>query len=177
VQHKFVVVVGLLRFKVNTGKFGGNVGMGDIQFNKSLVIFKITILPVVLMPFLVEKFEGLCFVFFLVAYAPIFDDFDDPIRHGEGSDRTGFFKYTRVDVEYLVCALAIASGTKEYARECARAHSVGNGWIILGFEAGCKGGLASFLKSSSQPRRILQGEYFPNTPAAAGRLFSQHTVK
>jgi hypothetical protein len=37
----------------------------------------------------------------------------------------GFFNSTCVDVEYFVCALAIASGTKEYARERAKAHGVG----------------------------------------------------
>ncbi len=55
-----------------------------------------------------------------MASAPIFDNFDDPIRHGEGDDHMGFIKDTPVDVKYLVCALAIANGTKEYARKVQR---------------------------------------------------------
>ncbi len=120
--------------------------MGNIQFIKSLIIFKIILIPVVLLSFLVEKFEGICLVFFLMVFVQIFDNFDDPIYHGEGGDCIRFFKKTRVDVEYLVCALAFASETKEYARERAKAHSVGNGWIIVGFKVGSKGGLAVFLE-------------------------------
>ncbi len=105
--------------------------------------------------------------------SPIFDNFDDPVWHGEGGDCTGIFYGTLVDVEDLVCALPIASGAEEYPRERARVHSAVNGWIIVGFDIGSKGCLAVFLKSSSQPRAILRGEYLSDTPVAAGRLFSQ----
>jgi hypothetical protein len=64
--------------------------MANIQFNKALVIFKIIILPVVLLPLLIEKFKGLHPVFLLVALAPILNNFDDPIRHGERCDCTRF---------------------------------------------------------------------------------------
>ncbi len=120
--------------------------MGNIQFDKSLVVFEVIIVPVVLLLFAVEKFKGLCLVFLLVASAPVIDNFDDPIRHGKGSDQTGFFNNTRVDVEYLLCALAIASGTKEYARERAKAHGVGYSGVIVGFNVGSKGGFALFFK-------------------------------
>ncbi len=40
----------------------------------------------------------------------------------------------------------IASGAKEYPRERARAHGVGNGWIVVGFDIGSKGGLAVFFE-------------------------------
>jgi hypothetical protein len=98
--------------------------------------------------FFFEKFKGLCLVFLLVTSSPIFNNFDDPSQHGEEGDCTGFFNNTSVDVKDLVCALAIASGTKEYARERARAHTVGNGWIIVGFDVGSKVGLAVFSKLS-----------------------------
>ncbi len=78
--------------------------------------------------------------------APIFDNFDDPIQHLEGGDHKGFLNDTRADVKFLVCALVIASGTKEYARERAKAHSIGNGWISMGFNKGSEGGLVVFLK-------------------------------
>ncbi len=68
-----------------------------------------------------------------MSLSPIFDHGDDPIRHGKGGDYAGFFYYSRIYVKDLVCALAIASGTKEYAGECARAHGVGNGWIFVCF--------------------------------------------
>jgi hypothetical protein len=88
--------------------------MGNVQFNESFVILEVIIVPVILLSFLVEEFEGACFVLLLVASSPIFDDGDDPIWHGEGGDGAGFFYCARIDVEYLVCALVIASGTKEY---------------------------------------------------------------
>jgi hypothetical protein len=48
--------------------------MGNIQLDKALIVFKIIVLPVVLLPFSIEKFEGFCLVFLLVASAPIFND-------------------------------------------------------------------------------------------------------
>ncbi len=99
-----LVVLRLLRFKVDTGEFGRDIGMCNIQFDKSLVVFEVIIIPVVLLSFAVEKFKGLCFVFFLVASASVVNNFDDPIRHGKGSDEMGFFNNTHVDVEYFcVC--------------------------------------------------------------------------
>ncbi len=71
---------------MDTGEFGGNIGVGNIRFNKSLVVFEVNIVPDVLLLFAVEKFKGLCLVFLLVASVPIVDNFDDPIRHGKGSD-------------------------------------------------------------------------------------------
>ncbi len=107
--------------------------MRIVQFDKALGVFKIVILPVILLLFLIEKFKGLCLVFLLVVSSPIFDDVDDPIWHGEGGDCTGFFNNTHDDVEDCVCALGITRGTEENPREHVRAHSVGNGWIIMGF--------------------------------------------
>jgi hypothetical protein len=40
-----LVVLRLLQIKVDTGEFGGNFGVGKIQFNKSLVVFKVIIVP------------------------------------------------------------------------------------------------------------------------------------
>jgi hypothetical protein len=39
-----VVVVWLLQFKVDTRKFGRDVGMGNVRLNKALGIFKIVVL-------------------------------------------------------------------------------------------------------------------------------------
>jgi hypothetical protein len=141
-----LVVLRLLQFKVGTREFSGNIRVSNIRFNKSLVLLKVIIVPVILLLFAVEKFKGLCLVFLLVVYAPIVNNFDDPIRHGKGSDQTGFFNNTHVDVEYLVCALAIASGTIEYARERAKAHGVGYSGVIVGFNVGFEGGLAVFCE-------------------------------
>jgi hypothetical protein len=85
-----MVVVMLLQFKVNTRKFGRNVGMGNVQLNKAISVFKIVALPVILLPLFIKKFEGLCLVFLLVASSPIFNDFDGRIQHGEGGDCMGF---------------------------------------------------------------------------------------
>ncbi len=141
-------------------EFDGNVRMGNIQFDKALGVFNIIILPVILLPISIEKFKGIHLVFLLVAFSPIFDNFDDLIRHGEGGDRMGFFNNTGVDVEDLVCALAIASGTKEYASERARVHNVGNGWIIVGFNVGSKGGLAVFFEIKFLTKDNLAGVVF-----------------
>ena len=68
-----------------------------------------------------------------VLSSPIFNHGDDPVRHWKGGYSAGVFDYARVDFENLVCALAISSGTKEYALECARAHGVGDCWVFVGF--------------------------------------------
>jgi hypothetical protein len=141
-----LVVLRLLQFKVDTREFGRNIEVGNIRFDKSLVVFEVIFVPVVLLLFVVEKFKGLCLVFLLMVSAPIVGNFDDPIRHGKGSNRTGFFNDTRVDVKYLMCALAIASGTKEYSRERVKAHGVGYSGVVVGFNAGSKGGLAVFCE-------------------------------
>ncbi len=64
--------------------------MGCVQIDKDLGVFEIVILSVILLPFAIEEFKGLCLVFLFVASSPIFDNFDDPVRHGEGGDRTAF---------------------------------------------------------------------------------------
>jgi hypothetical protein len=131
--------------------------MGNVQFNESFVIFKVIVVPVVLLLFLVEEFEGACFVLLLVASSPNFDDGDDPIWHGEGGDGAGFFDYACINVEYLVCALAIASRTEEYSGKRAGAHSICDGRIIMGFDVGAKGGLAVFLEVNFAAEDNLPG--------------------
>jgi hypothetical protein len=138
--------------------------VGNIQFNKSLVVFEVIIVPVILLLFAVEKFKDLCLVFLLVASAPVVDNFDDPIRHGKGSDRMGFFYNTRVDVEYLVCALVIASGTKEYAWERAKAHGVGYSGVVVGFNVGSKGGFAVFCETDFTAKDDFAGGVFVGYP-------------
>jgi hypothetical protein len=136
--------------------------MGNVQLDKALGILEIVVLPVVLLPFAIEEFKGFCIVFLLVVSSPIFDDVDDPVWH----DHTGFFDDTRVDAKDLVCALAIASGAKEYPRESARAHSVGNGWIIVGFNVGSKGGLAVFFEMKFATEDNLVGGVFVSYPSS-----------
>jgi hypothetical protein len=120
--------------------------MGNVRFDESFVIFEVIVVSVVLLLFLVEEFEGAFFVFLLVASSPIFNDSDDPIWHGEGGDGAGFFDYACINVEYLVCALAVASRTEEYSGEPAGAHSICDGRIVVGFNVGAKGGFAVFLE-------------------------------
>ena len=59
-----------------------------------------------------------------------------------------------------MCALAITNGAKEYPRERARAHSVGNGWILVGFDVGSKGGLAVFDELEDATKEDLTGGLF-----------------
>ncbi len=61
---------------------------------------------------------------------------------------------------------AIASGTKEYTRERARVHSVGNGWIIVGFDIGSKGGLAVFFEIKLATKNDLAGGIFVQYPSS-----------
>ncbi len=74
------------------------------------------------------------------------------------------FNDTHVDAKDLVCALTIASGTKEYARERARVHSGGNGWIIMGFDVGSKGGLAVIFEIKFATKDNLAGGVFVRYP-------------
>jgi hypothetical protein len=150
-------VVWLLQFKVETRKLVGDIRMDNIQLNKALGIFKIIVLLVILLPFAIEEFNGLCLVFVLLVSSQIFNDFDDPVQHGKGGNHTGFFDDTHFDVENLVCALVIASGAKEYPREHARGHSVGNGWIIVGFDIESKGGLAVFFNQVHDQGQSCEG--------------------
>jgi hypothetical protein len=80
----------MLRFKVDNRKFGRDVGMDNVQLNKALGAFKIVILSVVLLLFAIEEFKRLHLVFFLVVSFPIFNNFDDPVRHWEGGDHMVF---------------------------------------------------------------------------------------
>jgi hypothetical protein len=155
-----LVVLRLLRFKFDTREFGRNIGVGNIQFDKSLIVFEVIIVLVVLLLFAVEKFKGLYLVFLLVVSAPIVNNFDDPIRHGKGSDQMGFFNNTCVDVKYLVCALAIASGTKEYARERAKVHGDGYSGFVVGFKVGSKGGIVVFCEIEFTAKDNFAGGVF-----------------
>ncbi len=80
--------------------------------------------------------------------------------------KRGFFNNTHVDVEYLVCALAIASGTKEYARECAKAHGVGYSGVVVGFNVGSEGGLAVFCEINFTAEDNFAGGVFVGYPSS-----------
>ncbi len=83
--------------------------MCDIRFDQAFVVFKVVVVPVVLLSFLNEEFECACFVLLLMVSSPVFDDGNDPIWHGEGGNGAGFLDYTCINIKYLVCALAAAS--------------------------------------------------------------------
>jgi hypothetical protein len=65
-----------------------------------------------------------------------------------------------------VCALAIASGTKEYARDCAKAHGVGYRGVVGGFNAGSKGGFAVFCEIDFMAEDNFTGGVFVGYPGS-----------
>ncbi len=91
--------------------------MCDIRFDQAFIVFKVVVVPVVLLSFLVEEFERACFVLLLMASSPVFNDSNDPIWHGERGNGAGFLDYACINIEYLVCALAVASQAEEYSWE------------------------------------------------------------
>jgi hypothetical protein len=84
---------------------------------------------------------------------------------GRGVIEWGFIN-TRVDVKYLVCALAIASGTKEYARERAKAHGVGYSGVVVGFYVGSEGGFAVFCEIDFMAKDNFGGGVFVGYPSS-----------
>jgi hypothetical protein len=76
----------------------------------------------------------------------------------------GVFNNTSVDVEYLVCALAIASGTKEYARERVKVHGVGYSGVVVSFNIGAKGGFALFCEINFMAKDNFTGGVFVGYP-------------
>jgi hypothetical protein len=136
--------------------------MCNIWFDQAFVVFEVVIVPVLLLSFLVEEFEGACFVLLLMVLSPVFNDGNDPIWHGEGGNGAGFLDYTCINIEYLVCALAVASRAKEYSWERSGAHCICDGWVVVGFDVGAKSGFAVFLKvefaaEDDLPRGVLVG--------------------
>jgi hypothetical protein len=63
-----------------------------------------------------------------------------------------------------VCALAIASGTKEYARKRAKVHCVGYSGVVMGFNVGSKGGLAVYCEIEFTDKDNFTGEVFVGCP-------------
>ncbi len=64
-----------------------------------------------------------------------------------------------------MCALAIASGTKEYARERAKAHGVGYSGVVVGFNIGSEGGLAVFCEIKFTAEDNVVGGVFVGYPS------------
>ncbi len=58
----------------------------------------------------------------------------------------GFLDYACINIEYLVCVLAVASWAEEYSWEHLGAHCIRDGWVIVGFDIGAKGSFAVFLE-------------------------------
>jgi hypothetical protein len=136
--------------------------MCDIRFLQAFVIFKVIVVPVVLLSFLVEEFERACFVLLLMASSPVFDDGNDPIWRGEGGNGAGFLDYACINIKYFVCALAVASQAEEYSWERLGAHCICDGRIVMGFNVGAEGGFAVFLEvkfmaKDNLPRGVLVG--------------------
>ncbi len=63
-----------------------------------------------------------------------------------------------------MCALAIAVGTKEYARERAKVHGVGYSGVIVGFNLGSEGGLAVFCEINFTAKDNFLGIVFVGYP-------------
>ncbi len=63
-----------------------------------------------------------------------------------------------------MCALAIASGTKEYAREHAKAHGVGYSGVVMSFNVGSEGGPAVFCKIDFTAEDNFAGGVFVGYP-------------
>ncbi len=136
--------------------------MCNIQFDQAFVVFKVVAVPVVLLSFLVEEFERACSVLLLMALSPVFNDGNDPIWHGEGGNGAGFIDYACINIEYLVCALAVASRAKEYSWEHLGVHCICDGRIVMGFDVGAEDGFAVFLEvefaaKDNLPRGVLVG--------------------
>jgi hypothetical protein len=136
--------------------------MCDIRFDQAFVVFKVVVVPVVLLLFLVEEFERACFVLLLMALYPVFNDGNDSIWYGEGGNGVGFLDYACINIKYLVCALAIASRAEEYSWEHAGAHCIRDGRIVVGFNIGAEGGFAvllevEFAAEDELPRGVLVG--------------------
>jgi hypothetical protein len=64
-----------------------------------------------------------------------------------------------------MCALAIASGTKEYARERAEVHGVGYSGVVVGLNVGSKGGLAVFCEIKFMAEDNFAGGVFVGYPS------------
>ena len=141
-----LVVVWLFRLQVYAREFCQDVGVCNIWFDQAFIVFEVIVLPVVLLSFSFEKFDGVCFVLFLVALSSVFNNCDDSIWNGERSNGAWFLDYTCIDVEYLVCALVVSGWAKEYSLECVGAHCVCYSWVVVGFNVGAKGGDAVFVE-------------------------------
>jgi hypothetical protein len=127
---------------VNAGEFGRDAGVGCIGFDKPFVVCKVIVVSIKALLLAIEEFEGGRSFFPLVMASPVFDYFDDAVRHWEQSYCARFLDDTGIYVEDLVCALEVAGGTKQDARECGCLHCVGDNWIFVGFDIRSKGDLA-----------------------------------
>ncbi len=65
-----------------------------------------------------------------------------------------------------MCALTIASGTKEYARKRAKTHGVGYSGVVVGFNVGYKGGFAVFCEIDFMAKDNLVGGVFVGYPGS-----------
>ncbi len=70
-----------------------------------------------------------------------------------------------------MCALAIASGTKEYARERVEAHGVGYRGVVVGFNVGSEGGLAVFCEIDFTAEDNFAGGVFVGYPSGCWEAF------
>ena len=95
--------------------------------------------------------------------SPVFDNGNDSIGDGEGGNGARVVHYySGVDVKYFVCALAVSGWAKEYSWECAGAHCVCDGWIVMSFDVGSKGCFVMFFEvefatKDNLPRGVLVG--------------------
>ena len=109
--------------------------------------------------------------------SPIFDHGDDPVRHWKGGDYAGFFTTPVLMSKTLCVPWQLPVGPRNMpgnVQEHMVLVIVGSSWASM-YDPTVA--LQCLSKLSSRPRTILRGEYFLDTPTAAGRLFSQSTAK
>jgi hypothetical protein len=157
------VMLRLLRFKVDTREFGRNIGVGNIQFDKSLVVCKVIIVPVILLLLGVEKFKGFALSSCLWCLPQLLVILMTLLDMGRGVIKWVFLT-TPVLMLNTMCALAIASETREYARECVKAHGVGYSRVVVGFNVGSKGGLVVFCEIDFMAENNFAGGVFVGYP-------------
>ncbi len=120
--------------------------MGCLGFDKAFIVCEVVVVPIKVLSLAIEEFEGGRSIFPLATASPVFNYFDDVIRHRKRSNCARFLDDTGIYVKDFVRVLEVAGGTKENAGERACLHCVGDNWIFVGINIRSKGGFAVFVE-------------------------------